>query len=124
MSTVEILGSLSVGIVVGYVVRYFIRRLEKFTVQALSGVVIVLLGGAAVQFFGDNRELLFVYAIGLFLGFIVLYTAIYVLFGGTVLASPEGITSEPEQNHDAPASDGAGGGSGGGPPPRDALWDD
>ncbi len=76
--TVAIVGSLSVGIVVGWLVRFFIRRFKKFGPAALSAVVSVLLGGTVVKFLEADRSVIWYYPIGLLAGFII-YTIVAVL---------------------------------------------
>ena|ERR1035437_1004493 len=71
MSLVSALGATSLGIVVGWLVRYFIRRFEKFTPAALTTVIGVVAGGAAVKFLSVDLTVCWFYPIGLLVGFVV-----------------------------------------------------
>jgi len=75
---IQIIGSLSLGIVIGWLVRYFIRRFKTFTPQALGSVVSIMVGGGLVKFLGANQTVLFCYPIGLLLGFVG-YTLIAII---------------------------------------------
>ena len=88
MDVVPALGALSLGIVIGWLVRYFIRRFKEFGPQALGLVVSIMLGGAVVKFLEADRTVWWFYPIGLLLGF-VLYTvvALWVDRGGSGRAS-------------------------------------
>jgi uncharacterized membrane protein len=79
MESVPAIGATCLGMVVGWLVRYFIRRFDKFNAQVLGSIVSILAGGAVVRFLEADRTVWWFYPIGLFLGF-VLYTAVAVLF--------------------------------------------
>jgi hypothetical protein len=71
MNIVPIVGALSLGIVVGWLVRYFLRRFEKFTPQALGSVITIIVGGAVVKFLEVEKTVWWFYPIGLLVGFIL-----------------------------------------------------
>jgi NhaP-type Na+/H+ or K+/H+ antiporter len=75
MSLVPAIGTLSLGIVIGWLVRYFIRRFKNFTPQAFGLVVSIMLGGAVVKFLDADPSVTFYYPIGLLIGFVV-YTVL------------------------------------------------
>ena len=74
------IGTMSLGIVIGWLVRYFIRRFKDFTPQALGTVVSIMLGGAVLKFISTDSTVLFFYPIGLLIGF-VLYTILALWVG-------------------------------------------
>src|SRR5690349_6772044 len=81
MDWVVAAGSLCLGIVIGYLVRYFIRRFQKFTPAALTSVVSILVGGAVAKFFQTSDQAawaLWLYPVGLLLGFAI-YTAVVLM---------------------------------------------
>lgn len=71
-----IVGSVCLGIVMGWLVRYFLDRFEKFNAKVLGSVVSVIAGGAIVRVFEGNSPIdhyaHWYYFVGLFLG-ILLY---------------------------------------------------
>ena len=71
MKIVAAIGSTALGIVIGWLVRYFIRRFENFTAAALGSVVSIIIGGAVVKFLGPDASTLWFYPIGLLLGFVI-----------------------------------------------------
>lgn len=77
MNIVAAIGSLSLGVVVGWLVRYFIRRFKNFTPQALSFVISIAAGGAAIKFLEADKTVWWFYPIGLLLGFVV-YTIVAI----------------------------------------------
>ena len=70
MNIVEATGSLCLGIVVGWLVRFFIRRFKS---PLLLPSIIIFLGGNVVTIVGNELNLLWFYSIGIFLG-LVIYT--------------------------------------------------
>ena len=81
MQVIPAVGATCLGIVIGWLVRYFIRRFETFNPQILGSVVSILLGGAVVRFLEADKTVWWFYPIGLLLGFIV-YSVIAWLVGG------------------------------------------
>ena len=75
MNVVPALGSLSLGIVIGWLVRYFIRRFKRFTPATLTTVISIMAGGAAVKFLQADKTVLWFYPVGLLLGFCI-YTVL------------------------------------------------
>lgn len=71
---VPALGSISLGSVVGWLTRAFIRRFETFTAQTLTAVVSIVSGGSlsglALKYLDSDSRLAFAYFIGLPIGFI------------------------------------------------------
>lgn len=65
------LGAICLGMVVGWVVRYFIQRFDSFTPQALTAVIGIVAGGAAIKFVQTDPNLIWFYPIGLVIGFVV-----------------------------------------------------
>lgn len=64
-------GSLSLGIVVAFLVRYFIRRFKAFGPKTLGAVISVMLGGAAIKFLESDKTVWWFYPIGLLAGFVL-----------------------------------------------------
>ncbi|HCJ67087.1 MAG TPA: hypothetical protein DHV62_07135, partial [Elusimicrobia bacterium] len=65
MSIIAVVGSLSLGIVIGWLVRYFIRRFKSFTPKALGSVVSIIAGGAVIKFLEADKSVWWFYPIGL-----------------------------------------------------------
>lgn len=82
MSIIPPIGALCLGIVMGWLVRYFIRRFEGYTPQTLSSVVSIIAGGLIIKVFEADKTVWWFYPIGLFLGF-VFYTVVVIKYGGT-----------------------------------------
>jgi hypothetical protein len=80
MSWIPALGSTCMGLVIGWLIRYFIRRFKSFNTKALGSVVSIIAGGAIVHFLQADSTARWFYPIGLALGFIV-YSLIAVLAG-------------------------------------------
>lgn len=81
MDIISAIGATALGIVVGWLVRYFIRRFESFTPKALGSVVSIIAGGAIISFLKTDMSVWWFYPIGLLIGFIV-YTIIAIKAGG------------------------------------------
>jgi hypothetical protein len=78
MNIIPAFGATCLGIVIGWLVRYFIRRFDKFNPQVLGSVISIVAGGAVVRFIGADPNVWWFYPIGLFAGF-VLYTLVAIL---------------------------------------------
>jgi NhaP-type Na+/H+ or K+/H+ antiporter len=65
-----LIGALSLGITIGWVVRYFLARLEKYDMKALSAIVSILTGGAVAHFLGGDpfHVAVWMYPVGLLVG--------------------------------------------------------
>jgi hypothetical protein len=64
------IGSTSLGVVIGFLVRYFIRRFNSFSASVLSSVITIILGGAVIKFIEADKTVWWFYPIGLLLGFV------------------------------------------------------
>ena len=71
MSHVPAIGATCLGIVIGFLVRYFIRRFSNFGAGALGSVITIILGGAVIKFLEADKSVWWFYPIGLFLGFAI-----------------------------------------------------
>jgi O-antigen/teichoic acid export membrane protein len=71
MSAVPPIGSTCLGFVIGWLVRFFLYRMKSFTPKALSSIVSIIAGGAAIKLLASDSDLIWWYLIGLFLGFVV-----------------------------------------------------
>jgi hypothetical protein len=72
--SVAVIGSTCLGVVVGWLVRYFLFRFEKFNVQILGSTISILTGGVIIVFFNSvdpNKEVIWFYPIGLLIGFVI-----------------------------------------------------
>jgi len=87
---VPAIGSTSLGIVIGWLVRYFIRRFDKFGPAVLGSVISILLGGAVIKFLEVDKSVWWFYPIGLLAGFIIyqIIVMVTVFGGGSKPASP------------------------------------
>jgi glycopeptide antibiotics resistance protein len=77
---VPAIGTTCLGIVIGWLVRYFIRRFKKFSPSILSSVITIILGGAALKFLSVDKSTLWFYPIGLLIGFVVYQVIVMFLF--------------------------------------------
>ena len=71
MSIVAPIGATCLGIVMGWLVRYFIRRFESFNANAFGAIVGVVVGGVVVTFLEEDKSVWWFYPIGLFIGFVI-----------------------------------------------------
>jgi O-antigen/teichoic acid export membrane protein len=106
-SYIPAIGATCLGAVIGWLVRYFIRRFERFGPAALASIVSLILGGAVVKFLEADRSVWWFYPIGLFVG-MAIYQVIAIRYG----RSPNTDPSSPG-NDDGSAKGGGGGGVGG-----------
>jgi hypothetical protein len=81
-NTIPIIGSLSLGIVIGWLVRYFIRRFRTFTPTVLGSVISLLFGGVAIKLLGGDKTVFWCYPIGVLVGFIS-YSAVAIIAIGS-----------------------------------------
>ena len=58
-----------IGIVVGWLVRYFVVRLKNYTISGLTSVIAILVAGAVVNYLGPDKSVNAFYAVGLVMGF-------------------------------------------------------
>jgi len=72
MEVFSSLGSLITGILVMWIVLIFMRRFRTFDAKGLATVIAAIFGGAVFTYLvANDRSVLWVYPIGLFLGFVV-----------------------------------------------------
>ena len=72
MEVFSSLGSLITGILVMWIVLIFMRRFRIFDAKGLATVIAAIFGGAVFTYLvANDRSVLWVYPIGLFLGFVV-----------------------------------------------------
>ncbi|MGT2481768.1 hypothetical protein ACU4GR_29640 [Methylobacterium oryzae CBMB20] len=71
LQKIEPMGSLAFGLVLGWVMRFFLNRLPTFTAKELSSLVSALVGAAVIGLFAKDKTepLLFFYLSGLGFGF-------------------------------------------------------
>ena len=123
MVIIPAIGSLSLGIVIGWLVRYFIRRYSSFGPKALSSTISILAGGGVLKYFDPNANIIWFYPIGLLIGFII-YTVIAIWELGRLNPSPaqeknKGFVSSSDDDDD----DSDKGGSSGSLPPDHPYLD-
>lgn len=107
------IGSTSLGIVMGWLVRYFIRRFDKFNPKVFSSVVSILVGGVIVKYLGTDQNVLWFYPIGLLLGFAI-YHVIATIEVNKERRQASTAPAAPAPAVAKPAAAGASGGGGGG----------
>ena len=93
VSIVPALGVLSLGIIIGWLIRFFIKRFKSFTPKALTSVVTLIVGGSTVKLLGADKTLFWFYPIGLLAGF-----TIYTILALWVLGLPS--TSSRNENRE------------------------
>ncbi len=71
MTALAISGSFCLGAVVGWLIRYFLRRLRSFSSKALGTVVSLIVGLAPGIVFIGSTDYVWTYFIGVALGFVV-----------------------------------------------------
>ena len=76
----DVVGSLALGVFVGYLAWYFVTRFTQFNFDALASVIGVLVGGAVVQFLGATGDARWAYPIGLVAGWLI-YSVARMLTG-------------------------------------------
>lgn len=77
---VPIVGALCLGILIGWLIGFFLMRMETFTPKAFAAIIGVLLGATVTQFLGPDRTVWWFYPIGLILG-IMAHAIIAILYG-------------------------------------------
>ena len=67
---IMVIGAFCLGVTIGWLVRFFLARLEKFDIKALAAVVSILVGGAVARFLGGDpfHVATWMYPIGLLVG--------------------------------------------------------
>jgi hypothetical protein len=68
------IGSVCFGIVVGWIIRYFLFRFDKFNIKILGSTLSIIAGGAVIGFFSKidpDKTVVWYYPIGLLLGLIL-----------------------------------------------------
>jgi glycopeptide antibiotics resistance protein len=81
--SVAAIGSTCLGIVVGWLVRYFLFRFDKFNAQILGSTISLLVGGVVIGFFNwvdPDKTVVWFYPIGVLIGFVI-YTVTARMFG-------------------------------------------
>ena len=86
------LGVTCLGVFVGWLLRYVIRRFEKFTVRIFGSLLGVILGGAIVKFLSVDSTTIWYYPVGLLLGVLLYQLIVWITFGLKL----DGSTLEPE----------------------------
>jgi uncharacterized membrane protein YfcA len=112
MSIVPALGSLSLGVVVGLLVRYFIRRFKTFGPAALGSVISIIVGGAVIKFLEADTTVFWFYPIGLLAGFLIYFAL--AIWESKQPERPGGLTISPPKTDTDDRGKGGGGGGGGG----------
>ena len=70
MDIIAQIGATCLGILIGYLVGFFIRRFKTFTPVTLSSVVSIILGVVVIRFLEVELSVWWFYPIGLLIGFI------------------------------------------------------
>jgi hypothetical protein len=71
MQAIPAIGATCLGIVIGWLVRFFLFRMKTFVVKGLGSIVSVLVGGTAIRFLATDKTVWWFYPIGLLVGFVV-----------------------------------------------------
>jgi NhaP-type Na+/H+ or K+/H+ antiporter len=78
MNLIEAIGSLCLGIVVGWLVRYFIRRFKTYSPSILGSLLTVFLGGSILKLVSTGQDTFWFYSIGIFCGFVIYSLIAYI----------------------------------------------
>src|SRR5437763_16976236 len=95
MNIVPAIGAASLGIVIGWLVRYFIRRFDRFGPAVLCSVISIMLGGAVIKFLEADKSTWWFYHICLLLGFVIYQIIVAVYASGT---APTGVPRFSDRN--------------------------
>ncbi len=77
------LGSLLTGVLVMWIVLIFMRRFKTYDAKGLATVIGAIFGGAVFTYLlANDRTALWIYPVGLFLGFLA-FQALLILRGET-----------------------------------------
>jgi hypothetical protein len=87
MAHIVSIGVTCLGVVIGWLVRYFIRRFKTFGPGALSSVVSILLGGTVAKFLTVDKTTIWFYPVGLLVGFVAYQVIGMILLRGSSLAA-------------------------------------
>ena len=79
VAIIPFIGSICLGTVIGWLIRYFIRRFRSFTPKVFGALLTALFGGAVLRLFGADQNVLWCYPIGIFIGFFA-YTIAGLIF--------------------------------------------
>ena len=88
MTIIGSIGATCLGIVIGWLVRYFIRRFTRFTPMVLGSVLSIVLGGAVLKFLAADKSLWAFYPTGLLLGFVLYHFSALSAAGGSRGSGP------------------------------------
>lgn len=90
MVNVPAIGATSLGVVVGWLVRYFVPRFETFTPAILTSVISIGLGGVVIKFLENDKTVLWYYPIGLLIAFIAYQIIVMITVRGDRRAADKG----------------------------------
>ena len=84
MELLPAIGATCLGIVIGWLVRYFLKRFKNYTPQILGSLISILFGGAILFFLEKGKDAIWFYPIGLLIGFIVYSMVAYLVKRGKI----------------------------------------
>jgi hypothetical protein len=70
-----LVGSICLGILIGFLIMICIKKLKKFTLIVFSTIIGIIAGGAIVNFMQNRPLVLGLYLIGLLIGFLLYQAA-------------------------------------------------
>ena len=113
-SVAPAIGSLCLGIVIGWLVRYFIKRFKSFSPSVLSSVISIIGGATATRLLASDSTVVWYYPMGLLIGFIAYtVTVLWIIkmkirtsnhsasFSRLTLTPTQNNTAEPDLRHPA-----------------------
>jgi NhaP-type Na+/H+ or K+/H+ antiporter len=68
MNIIEAVGATCLGIVIGWIISYFLRRYQEFTPKTLGTTISLIAGGVVVKFLQVSPAVWWFYPIGLLIG--------------------------------------------------------
>ncbi len=98
MSLVPAVGAMCLGIVIGWLTRYFVFRFNSFKPMTLTAVISAIVGGTVVGFLGADKSVWWFYPIGLLIGFVV-YAVVARRAGAPSRGAVYHVSSLPMQDH-------------------------
>jgi uncharacterized membrane protein YeaQ/YmgE (transglycosylase-associated protein family) len=108
------IGLICVGFIVGWLILFFLRRFQNFTVEVLGGILGLIFGGVVLSFLqmADKTDIWY-YPIGLVIGWAIYQIMYYCELGAGIITTVSGTQKASTKKSSTQGS--SGGSSNGGP---------